>query len=81
MHVLFALPGLHRVRRGAEVVFESVAQEIALGGEHQVTLVGSGRPIDMHRQINSRCIGPCEAFGINQDRRDCLGPTYPSSSA
>ncbi len=45
MHLLFALPGLHRFSRGAEVVFESIAQEIALRGEHKVTLVGSGRPV------------------------------------
>jgi glycosyltransferase involved in cell wall biosynthesis len=42
MHILFALPGLHRFDRGAEVVLESVAQQIALHGAHQVTLVGSG---------------------------------------
>ena len=42
MHILFALPGLHRFGRGAEVVFESIAQQIALRGEHKVTLVGSG---------------------------------------
>jgi glycosyltransferase involved in cell wall biosynthesis len=42
MHILFALPGLHRFNRGAEVVFESVAQQISRQGEHQVTLVGSG---------------------------------------
>lgn len=42
MRFLFALPGLHRFGRGAEVVFESVAQQIALRGQHQVTLVGSG---------------------------------------
>jgi len=41
--MLFALPGLHRVGRGAEVVFESIAQEIASQGEHEVTLVGSGQ--------------------------------------
>jgi len=44
MRILFALPGLHRVGRGAEIVFESVAQQIALRGKHQVTLVGSGQP-------------------------------------
>jgi glycosyltransferase involved in cell wall biosynthesis len=44
MRILFALPGLHRFGRGAEVVFESVAQQIAAQGEHQVTLVGSGQP-------------------------------------
>lgn len=42
MKLLFALPGLHRFGRGAEVVFESIAQEIASVGEHDVTLVGSG---------------------------------------
>ena len=45
MRILFALPGLHRVRRGAEIVFESIAQEIALAGEHDVTLIGSGDQI------------------------------------
>jgi glycosyltransferase involved in cell wall biosynthesis len=44
MRILFALPGLLRVGRGAEVVFESVAQHVAARGEHQVTLVGSGEP-------------------------------------
>jgi glycosyltransferase involved in cell wall biosynthesis len=42
MHILFALPGLHRFDRGAEVVFESVAQQISRQGKHRVTLVGSG---------------------------------------
>ncbi|WP_222949897.1 hypothetical protein [Sphingomonas sediminicola] len=42
MRILFALPGLHRFGRGAEVVFESIAQQIAAAGNHQVTLVGSG---------------------------------------
>ena len=42
MKILFALPGLHRFGRGAEVVFESVAQQIATRGGHRVTLVGSG---------------------------------------
>jgi glycosyltransferase involved in cell wall biosynthesis len=40
----FVLPGLHRVSRGAEVVFESVAREIAAQGHDVVTLVGSGAP-------------------------------------
>lgn len=44
MQILFALPGLHRFNRGAEVVFESVAQQLARSGEHHVTLVGSGDP-------------------------------------
>ena len=42
MRIAFALPGLHRVNRGAEVAFESVAQEIALAGADRVTLIGSG---------------------------------------
>jgi glycosyltransferase involved in cell wall biosynthesis len=42
MRIVFALPGLHRVRRGAEVAFESIAQKIALEGEDDVTLIGSG---------------------------------------
>src|ERR1700722_13731653 len=45
MRILFALPGLHRVRRGAEIAFESIAQEIALAGEHDVTLIGAGHEI------------------------------------
>ena len=43
MRVLFLLPGLHRVQRGAEVAFESVARELALHGD-DVTLMGSGHP-------------------------------------
>jgi len=43
MRILFALPGLHRVDRGAEVAFISVASELALRGD-QVTLIGSGPP-------------------------------------
>ena len=42
MRIHFVLPGLHRVQRGAEVAFESVAQELGLLGE-DVMLVGSGR--------------------------------------
>ncbi|WP_248353094.1 glycosyltransferase family 4 protein [Anaeromyxobacter oryzae] len=41
--ILIALPGLHRVRRGAEVALESIGQHLAAAG-HVVTLVGSGRP-------------------------------------
>ena len=43
MRVLFALPGLHRIDRGAEVAFISVANElVGLGAD--VTLIGSGQP-------------------------------------
>lgn len=45
MRILFALPGLHAVHRGAEVAFEAVAQAMAAGGAHQVTLVGAGREL------------------------------------
>jgi len=43
VRLLFALPGLHRVHRGAEVAFESVAEHIARQGRHEVTLIGAGR--------------------------------------
>lgn len=42
VRILFVLPGLHRIHRGAEVAFESIAEQIALGGGHEVTLMGSG---------------------------------------
>ena len=41
MNILFALPGLHRVERGAEIAFLSLAAELASGGD-RVTLIGSG---------------------------------------
>ena len=43
MRILFVIPGLHRVQRGAEVAFESVATELARSGD-EVTLIGSGQP-------------------------------------
>ena len=45
MRALFVLPGLHRVPRGAEVAFESIAHELALRGP-AVTAIGSGQPLD-----------------------------------
>lgn len=43
MRVLFALPGAHRVNRGAEVAFEAIARSLArLGEGDEVVLVGSG---------------------------------------
>jgi glycosyltransferase involved in cell wall biosynthesis len=42
MRVLFALPGLHRYDRGAEIAFISVADVLAKAG-NKVTLIGSGR--------------------------------------
>jgi glycosyltransferase involved in cell wall biosynthesis len=41
VRILFALAGLHRVDRGAEVAFISVASELARSG-HEVTLIGAG---------------------------------------
>lgn len=43
MRVLFCLAGLHRVARGAEIAFESVARELAAAGD-EVTLLGGGQP-------------------------------------
>ncbi|MFC3594276.1 glycosyltransferase family 4 protein [Novosphingobium piscinae] len=43
LRLAFALPGFHRVDRGAEVALLSVAQELALLG-HAVTVFGSGQP-------------------------------------
>ena len=41
MRILFALPGFHRVNRGAEIALMSVARELAATGD-DVTLIGSG---------------------------------------
>ena len=49
MRVLFALPGLHKIDRGAEVAFISVANELAKAG-CQVTLVGSVRTASTDEQ-------------------------------
>ena len=43
MRVLFALSGLHRVERGAEIAFIQIANNLAAIGD-EVTLIGSGRP-------------------------------------
>jgi glycosyltransferase involved in cell wall biosynthesis len=45
MRVLFALPGLHRYDRGAEIAFIAVAKELAKAGD-SVTLIGSGQARD-----------------------------------
>lgn len=44
VRILFALAGLHRVNRGAEIAFIAVATELVRMG-HDVTLIGSGPPI------------------------------------
>ena len=52
VRILFALAGLHRVDRGAEVAFISVARKLVQLGNH-VTLIGSGppRPEEAYRYI------------------------------
>ena len=57
LRILFALPGLHRVGRGAEVAFESVASHLAAMPGMEVTLAGSGPPIAgrPYRFMHVRC--------------------------
>lgn len=57
MRILFALPGLHRVNRGAEIALISVAAALAKAGD-SVTLIGSGgpRPEAPYRFIHAGCI-------------------------
>jgi glycosyltransferase involved in cell wall biosynthesis len=43
LRIAMALPGLHRVVRGAETALEQIARELARLG-HEVTLFGSGQP-------------------------------------
>ena len=42
LRLLIALPGMHRVNRGAEVAFESIALRLARRSDIEVTLVGAG---------------------------------------
>jgi glycosyltransferase involved in cell wall biosynthesis len=44
LRVLFALPGLHRINRGAEVVLEEIATRAAADPGFDVTIFGSGPP-------------------------------------
>ena len=57
MRILFALAGLHRVDRGAEIAFMSVASQLARQGD-DVTLIGSGpeRPGREYRYIQAPSI-------------------------
>ena len=57
MRILFALSGLHRVHRGAEVAFISIATELAKRGD-EVTLIGSGPelPGQAYRYIRAPAI-------------------------
>ncbi len=63
VRVAFCLPGLHRVVRGAEVAFESVAAALARRGDFDITLFGSGeaRPDDPYRFVHAGCV-PRERF-------------------
>jgi len=63
LRLLVALPGLHRVSRGAEVAFESVARELAQHPDWSVTLVGGGdpRPGEPYRFIHAP-VRPRERF-------------------
>ena len=63
MRILFALPGLHKVHRGAEVAFESIARELARIPGVDVSLIGTGaeRPDEPYRFRSVRCI-PRERF-------------------
>jgi glycosyltransferase involved in cell wall biosynthesis len=57
MKILFALPGLHRHNRGAEVAFISVGKELARLGD-AVTLIGSGEgdPTTAYRFLHAASI-------------------------
>src|ERR1700754_5134505 len=62
MRILIALPGLHRVDRGAEIAFIAVAKEFAKLGD-AVTLIGSGesRPGTPYRFLHAASV-PRERF-------------------
>jgi glycosyltransferase involved in cell wall biosynthesis len=70
MRIHFLLPGLHRVHRGAEVAFESIATEIAKFGLDEVTVVGSGQPIPGRPYQFRRC-------GLIPRKRFERFPTFP----
>lgn len=57
MRILIALPGLHRVDRGAEIAFIAVARELAKAGD-RVTLIGSGtgRPETPYRFLRAASV-------------------------
>jgi glycosyltransferase involved in cell wall biosynthesis len=58
MRVLFALPGLHRHNRGAEIAFISIARELAKAGD-SITLIGSGNelPSAPYRFLHASSVG------------------------
>src|SRR5436189_4197316 len=55
---MFALAGLHRIDRGAEVAFIEIARQLSLAG-HDVTLFGSGshRPGEPYRFVHVPAVG------------------------
>jgi glycosyltransferase involved in cell wall biosynthesis len=57
LRILFALPGLHRIERGAEVAVISIANELVRGGD-EVTLIGSGasRPGTLYRYLHAGAV-------------------------
>src|SRR5580700_1180983 len=57
LRIAFALPGLHRVSRGAEMALESVAQELARLG-HDIVVFGSGgeRVGEPYRFVHVPCV-------------------------
>lgn len=62
MRVLFALAGAHRVQRGAEVAFQSIAQHMGQAGD-DVTVLGSGPAIAdrSYRYLRTKVV-PRERF-------------------
>ncbi|MFA9479096.1 glycosyltransferase family 4 protein [Phycisphaerales bacterium AB-hyl4] len=58
LRIALVLPGLHRVRRGAETAFEAVGRELANLPDFNVTLIGSGppRPDEPYRYRRVPCI-------------------------
>jgi len=63
LRVLLALPGMHRVVRGAEVALEELARHLAAIKGFDVTVIGSGaaRAGEPYRYRRARCI-PREYF-------------------
>lgn len=63
VRVAFCLAGLHRVNRGAEVAFESIAKELSRSSDYEVTLIGSGqaRESDSYKFLHAGCL-PRERF-------------------
>jgi glycosyltransferase involved in cell wall biosynthesis len=57
LRIAIALPGIHRVNRGAETAFEQIARELAALG-HKVTVFGSGeaRENTPYNYRNIRCV-------------------------